>query len=133
MDDVDQAYNSAKKAQKEWSAVNPYQKRDVIRKAADLLEERKDEMIDILVKNTGSTINKATMETNLTIEIIRLAETMPFEMETIQNQSMIPGKKNHVIRKPLGKEAPNKIIENFNTFLEVNLSPASKIFLGFRN
>jgi len=133
MDDVDQAYNSAKKAQKEWSAVNPYQKRTIIRKAADLLEERKDEMIDILVKNTGSTINKATMETNLTIEIIRLAETMPFEMETIQNQSMIPGKKNHVIRKPLGKEAPNKIIENFNTFLEVNLSPASKIFLGFRN
>jgi len=102
IDDVDQAYNSAKKSQKEWSAVNPYEKRTIIRKAADLLEERKDQMIDILVKDTGSTMNKATMETNLTIEIIRLAETMPFEMETIQNQSMIPGKKNHLIRKPLG-------------------------------
>jgi len=100
--DVDEAYKSAQKAQKKWTKINPYQKHEIIRKAADLLQERKEEIIDILVQDSGSTRVKANQEVEATISIIRLAETMPFKMETIENESMIPGKKNKLMRNPLG-------------------------------
>lgn len=102
MDDVDTAFESAEKAEKDWAKMNPYEKRDIMRKAADLLEERQEEIVEILIEDSGSTLAKAQQEVGLTIEIIRLAETMPFDMETIMNESMIPGKKNQMIRKPLG-------------------------------
>lgn len=102
MEDVDEAFESALEAQKDWAKTNPYEKHEIMRKAADLLEERQEEIIDILIKDSGSTLAKAQQEVNLTVNIIRLAERMPFEMETISNVSMIPGKRNKMIRKPLG-------------------------------
>jgi len=102
MADVDEAFNSAKKVQKEWNKTNPFEKHEIMRKAADILEDRREEIIDNLVKDSGSTVIKAKMEVDLTVSIIRLAENMPFAMETIVNDSMIPGKKNNIIRKPLG-------------------------------
>ncbi len=102
MEDIDEAFESAEKAQKEWAKTNPFEKHEIMRKAADLLEERQEEIVEILIEDSGSTLAKAQQETDLTINIIRLAERMPFEMETISNTSMIPGKKNHMHRKPLG-------------------------------
>lgn len=102
MDDVNEAYESAKEVQEAWEQTNPFKKHEIIRNAADILEERKEEITEILVEDAGSTLAKAEMEVDLTIQIIRLAETMPFKMETITNESMIPGKKNDMTRKPLG-------------------------------
>lgn len=102
MDDVNEAFESAEKAQKDWAKTNPFEKHEIMRKAADLLEEREEEIIDILIKDSGSSLAKAKQELGITVQIIRLAERMPFEMETISNTSMIPGKKNQMHRKPKG-------------------------------
>lgn len=102
MADVNEAFESAKEAQKEWSKTSPFEKNKIMQKAATLLEERKEEIINILIQDSGSTRIKAEMEVGITVQIIRLAERMPFKMETIVNESMIPGKKNNMIRKPLG-------------------------------
>lgn len=102
LDDIDEAYQSAKKHQLTWSDMNPFERNGIMRKAAEIMEQRKDELIDILVKDSGSTIIKATQEVELSISIIRLATNFPFAMETTVNQSMIPGKTNYLIRKPLG-------------------------------
>lgn len=102
LEDLDEAYEVAAKHQADWAAINPFQGNSILRKAITIKEERKDELADILVQESGSTIIKANQEVDLTIEITRLAAEFSFAMETTKNQSMIPGKTNHLIRKPLG-------------------------------
>lgn len=102
LEDLNEAYEVAEKHQADWAAMNPFQRNGIMRKAIAIMEERKEELVDILVKESGSTVMKASQEVDLTIEITRLAAEFPFAMETTKNQSMIPGKTNHLIRKPLG-------------------------------
>ncbi|MCC5895827.1 MAG: aldehyde dehydrogenase family protein [Alkalibacterium sp.] len=102
LDDLDKAYKSARKHQKEWEKTGPFERAAIIRKAIKITEERKDEITDMLVKDAGSTVAKAQLEIDIVIAIMHLAAEFPFQMETIVNQSMIPGKKNYLIRKPAG-------------------------------
>lgn len=102
MENVDKAFKAAERAQKEWANTNSYEKHEILRKAADISEACQDEIVEILINDSGSTFAKATQEFNTTVQIIRLAETMPFKMETIANQSMIPGKRNKLIRRAKG-------------------------------
>jgi aldehyde dehydrogenase (NAD+) len=101
-EDLDKAYESAKRHQKEWEKVSPFEKAGIIRKAIKIIEDRKEEITDILVKDAGSTIAKAQFEIDIVIAVMHLSAEFPFQMETIVNQSMIPGKKNYVQRKPVG-------------------------------
>ena len=101
-EDLDKAYESAKRHQKEWEKVSPFEKAGIIRKAIKIIEDRKEEITDILVKDAGSTIAKAQLEIDIVIAVMHLSAEFPFQMETIVNQSMIPGKKNYVQRKPVG-------------------------------
>lgn len=48
------AVNAAADAFPDWAAVAPSQKRLLFLKAADLLEKRKDELIDLLARETGA-------------------------------------------------------------------------------
>ncbi|GAA0482289.1 aldehyde dehydrogenase family protein [Alkalibacterium indicireducens] len=100
--DLDKAYESAKRHQKEWEKVSPFEKAGIIRKAIKIIEDRKEEITDILVKDAGSTIAKAQLEIDIVIAVMHLSAEFPFQMETIVNQSMIPGKKNYLQRKPVG-------------------------------
>ncbi|WP_368646329.1 aldehyde dehydrogenase family protein [Alkalibacterium putridalgicola] len=102
LEDLDKAYESARSHQKEWAETNPFQRAAVIKKAIHLMEDRKDEIVDILIKDAGSTMAKAELELDITLSVMSLAAEFPFRMETIVNDSMIPGKKNHLIRKPVG-------------------------------
>lgn len=101
-EDLDKAYESAKRHQKEWEEVSPFEKAGIIRKAIKIIEDRKEEITDILVKDAGSTIAKAQLEIDIVIAVMHLSAEFPFQMETIVNQSMIPGKKNYLQRKPVG-------------------------------
>ena len=49
-----------------------------MRKAIAIVEERKEESTDILVKESGSTVMKAQQKIDLSIAIIRLAADFPF-------------------------------------------------------
>jgi aldehyde dehydrogenase (NAD+) len=55
-DDLDRAYRSAQRAQQEWGNMLPAQQQEVLDKAAAILTERKDEIVDLLVKEGGSTV-----------------------------------------------------------------------------
>ncbi|MER2064375.1 MAG: aldehyde dehydrogenase family protein, partial [Alkalibacterium sp.] len=102
LEDLNDAYESAKRHQKEWAETNPFQRAAIIKKAIKIMEDRKEEIVDMLIKDAGSTVAKAELELDITLAVMSLATEFPFRMETIVNQSMIPGKKNHLIRKPLG-------------------------------
>lgn len=61
-EDVDEAFWAAAAAQRDWAAAPPSDRSAVMRTAARLMEERKDEITGWLVCETGGTVAKAELE-----------------------------------------------------------------------
>ncbi len=110
-EDVDQAYRAAKEAQQEWEAVNAYQKVAVMEKAAELLKERREEIIRILIEENGASHLKANIEADAAMGILKEAATFPLRMQGKIMPSVIPGKENRIYHKPAGVAG---IISPFN-------------------
>ncbi|KGR89658.1 aldehyde dehydrogenase [Ureibacillus massiliensis 4400831 = CIP 108448 = CCUG 49529] len=102
IEDIDEAYKAAEKAQKEWEAINVYERAAIMEKAVDLLEERKDEILQILVVENGASYTKAKIEINASIAIMKEAATFPLRMHGRLMPSVIPGKENRIYQKPAG-------------------------------
>lgn len=99
--DVDEAYQAAQKAQKEWIAKTPQERRQVIKKAADLIEEQQAEIMEWLVKEGGATKIKAGLEINLAKGITEEAASFPLRIES----RILPastGEESFVMRRPVG-------------------------------
>ncbi|MCM3598397.1 aldehyde dehydrogenase family protein [Metabacillus idriensis] len=100
--DLDRAYLAAEHAQKEWGATLPQEKQTVLDKVALALTERKEEIIDMLVHESGSTKVKAEVEWAAALRIVKEASTFPYRMEGKILPSTIPGKENRVYRTAKG-------------------------------
>lgn len=100
--DVDKAYASARTAQREWAGLTPNKRSKVIARAAELLAERREEIVDWLITESGSTAIKANKEVSLAIAITREAATFPARMTGQIFPSNTPNKEVRVYRKPLG-------------------------------
>lgn len=101
-DDLNEAYESLEKTQVDWAKTEPYAVNHIIEQAADIMVKRRDELVQWLVKDSGSTVIKANIEVNACIGIIKLAAEYPFLLETTVSRSAVPDKVNHIIRKPVG-------------------------------
>jgi len=62
--DLDAAYRAAKAAQPGWEAQMPGERAAIIQRAAAIMEARRDEIIDWLIRESGSTRLKARLEWN---------------------------------------------------------------------
>lgn len=101
-DDVDAAYTAAASAQREWMAMLPTKRQAILAKAADLMDARREEIADWLVKESGSSRLKAGFEIDNAIGITREAATFPLRMEGELYPSVTPGKENRVYHQPVG-------------------------------
>ena len=59
--DLDEAFASAAKAQRKWDAVLPAEKAAVFRRAASIMEDRHEEIVSWLIRESGSTRIKAEL------------------------------------------------------------------------
>lgn len=100
--DLDKAYAVAKEAQTEWATMLPQNRRALIEKFAEVTLQHKEDIIDWLVKESGSTRIKAEGEFLASMAIIKEAATFPFRMDGLIKPSIVPNKENRVYRKPLG-------------------------------
>jgi len=100
--DVDDAYRAAEAAQQQWAAQPPSARRDVLLRAAQILEERRQEIVDWLVAESGSTVGKANFEVSAAAAITLEASSFPFRAHGKILESNKPGKENRVYRRPLG-------------------------------
>jgi aldehyde dehydrogenase (NAD+) len=100
--DIDEAYAAAEEAQKEWASTPPSQKRNIFDEAAHIMKERKEEIIDWIIRDMGGTRTKAALEWNLVFENIRVASGYPFTVKGEIYPSMIPGKESRMYRNPKG-------------------------------
>ena len=101
-EDLDEAYRAAAAAQEEWAATPPKDRAAVLRRAAEILEERRDEVIDWLVKEAGSTRIKADSEVSLAIAITQEAASFPTRVHGKIFDSNTPNRETRVYRKPVG-------------------------------
>ncbi|MBH0231618.1 aldehyde dehydrogenase family protein [Halobacillus yeomjeoni] len=101
-EDLNEAYRSADEAQGEWETLTPAKVQSYFDELLRLVKERKDEIIDWLVKESGSTVIKAGVEYQAAVRIIREASSFPTRMKGEILPSDTPGKENRVYRSPKG-------------------------------
>ena len=101
-DDMDAAFRRAQEVQTEWAATGPSARGEIMHRAVAVFDARKEEIIDWLIHEAGSTRLKAEIEWGSARGIILESASMPSRAHGHILPSDIPGKESRVYRKPLG-------------------------------
>lgn len=126
--DLNEAYDSAAAAQQDWASQPPLERAAIMRSAADVMTDRKDEIVGWLVRETGGTSAKAELEWNLVRSVMWEAASMPHHVEGRIMPSDIPGKESRVYREPVGVVA---VISPWNFPMQLsNRSVAPALAVG---
>jgi aldehyde dehydrogenase (NAD+) len=100
---LQESFEIAKEAQKEWAKTSVEERREVLHKTAEYLKANREAIVDVIVRETGGTFLKANVEVHLTLEL--LEESIKFADEIYKVREVpahIEGKVNHIHRLPLG-------------------------------
>ncbi|MBE7679161.1 aldehyde dehydrogenase family protein [Paenibacillus sp. P13VS] len=100
--DIDRAYEAAQKSSLEWRKSLPGIKEGILRKVSSLMTDRKEEILNLLITESGSTRIKAESEFAAAKRIVDEAASFPYRMKGELIPSNTPGKENRVIREPKG-------------------------------
>ncbi len=100
--DLDDAYASAARAQTDWAAALPISRANVMRRAAEVMQARRNEVISWLIRESGSTRLKATLEFESTHAIMLWAASAAYLAEGRELPTDVPSKEGRVVRKPVG-------------------------------
>ncbi|MGY1409211.1 MULTISPECIES: aldehyde dehydrogenase family protein [unclassified Luteimonas] len=101
-EDLDEAYRAAQDAQPAWEAMGPGARAAVLHKAVTIFDARKDEIIDWLVRESGSTRIKAGIEWGSARAITLEAAGMPGRSHGHILPSDVRGRQSLVYRQALG-------------------------------
>jgi acyl-CoA reductase-like NAD-dependent aldehyde dehydrogenase len=80
-EDARQAIAAAKSAFAEWAASPPAMRRQIFLKAADIMEDRQDEMVKALMEENGSTIGIAMFQVNFVPGLFRMAAGAGYDVK----------------------------------------------------
>ncbi|ALS25407.1 aldehyde dehydrogenase [Paenibacillus naphthalenovorans] len=98
-----EAIDMAKQAQKKWAKSSADERKTVIYKAAEYLKANRAAIVDIIVRETGGTLLKANVEVHLALEVLEEAIHYADAIDQVREiPSAIEGKVNHIRRLPLG-------------------------------
>ncbi|MGI5356601.1 aldehyde dehydrogenase family protein [Streptomyces sp. CA-252508] len=128
VEEIDQAYRAAERAQPAWADTNPYTRRAVFERALRLIEEREEEITEAIIAELGGTRTKAAFELHLAKEFLREAVNLALRPEGRILPSPVDGKENRLYRVPVGVVG---VISPFNfPFLLSIKSVAPALALG---
>ena len=100
--DLDDAYTAAARAQKAWAASMPSERMSVMLRSATIMEARRAEIVDWLIREAGSTRYKAELEWQFVHSITLEAASFPHRVEGRILPLDEPGKESRAYRQPLG-------------------------------
>ncbi|MBH0007491.1 aldehyde dehydrogenase family protein [Psychrobacter sp. SWN149] len=101
-DQLNEAYDAATQAQEAWAKQTPATRAAVLYKVVNILDQRQEEIVDWLIKESGSTRIKAMVEFGATRAITLEAATFPNRVHGEIRPSNTPGKENFIYREPIG-------------------------------
>ena len=96
------AIDAAYAARESWGNTSPAEREIILIRAAEILEAKRGEIVDVLIDEAGSTFGKAQFEVSFTVNMIRASSG---EARRIFGQvipSDVPGLLSFAIRRPLG-------------------------------
>lgn len=100
--DLDQAFDAAHRAQVEWAFTLPSERAALFFRAVAILDARKEEIIQWLIRESGSTRIKAGVEWGAVRAGMLEAATMPAAAQGHIIPVDKPGKEARVYKKPVG-------------------------------
>lgn len=100
--DLDEAYQAAKDAQIQWAQTAPAKRTELLLNVVKIFDSRREEIIDWLIKESGSTRIKAQIEWGAARSITLEAASFPSRSHGRILHSNVPGKENRVYREPIG-------------------------------
>jgi benzaldehyde dehydrogenase (NAD) len=92
---------SARAAQKSWAALAPDERAAVFMRALQVGEAYREEIIDWLIRESGSSHAKAAFELKVTLRAIQLAAAMPYQAQGLVLPTE-PARMSLARRRPLG-------------------------------
>ena len=101
-EDVDEALDAARKAQKEWEKTPAIQRAAYLLKMAEGIKERRGEFIEIIMREQGKTRSWATIEVDATISYFEYMATFARHIEGEIIPSENPGETIFLSKKPIG-------------------------------
>jgi acyl-CoA reductase-like NAD-dependent aldehyde dehydrogenase len=101
-EDARRAIEAAAAAFPAWSQTAPEAKQAIFLKAADVLESRNDEIVDLLERETGSTFGFAMFQMHFVAGLLRQAAAIPYAPIGQVIPTDIPGRMAMSIRQPVG-------------------------------
>ena len=101
-EDVDEALDAARKAQKEWEKTPAIQRAAYLLKMAEGIKERRGEFIEIIMREQGKTRSWATIEVDATISYFEYMATFARHIEGEIIPSDNPGETIFLSKKPSG-------------------------------
>jgi len=106
LEDVERAIEKAEKGKKIMGEISLFERSEILRRTAEIIEKNKEDFALTLVKEVGKTIKEARIEVRRAIEIFRLAseEAKRIHGETLPFESVLNGEKRvgYFIRVPVG-------------------------------
>ncbi|QCI13113.1 aldehyde dehydrogenase family protein [Pseudomonas putida] len=100
--DLDEAYAKAAEVQPTWAALGPSARAAVLLRAAQIFDERHEELVDWIVRESGSTRIKAEVEWSSAKAITLEAASFPNRVHGRIVESDVAAKESRIYRKPLG-------------------------------
>lgn len=97
-----QAIDAAYAARESWGNTPPAEREIILIRAAEIIEAKRSEFVDILIDEAGSTFGKAQFEVSFTVTQVRASAG---EARRLFGQTMpsdLPGLVSMAIRRPLG-------------------------------
>lgn len=126
--DLDDAYQAAAKAQLDWAAKSPAERAQILINVTQVMDKRHDEIVDILIRESGSTRMKAEMEFGATRACTFAAAMLSSQVTGKIIHGNTPDKESRVYRTAKGVIG---VISPWNWPLHLsNRSVAPAIALG---
>jgi len=102
VDDAVRAANAAARAFPSWSATPPSERRELLNKAADLLERRTGDFVQAMIAETGSTASWGQFNCRLAASVLREAGAMASQVTGEVVPADKPGSFAMAVRQPCG-------------------------------
>ena len=100
--DVDHAYQTAQDAVKTWSKSDAKIRKQLADRVTDIIQSRREEIINLLIDESGSTRLKANIEVDAALAIVHEASTFPNRILDSKLKSPDPERHSWVYKKALG-------------------------------
>ncbi len=102
IEDVNEALDAARAAQKAWAAKPAVERAGYLKKLADGIRARREEFIDIIMREQGKTLTWATVETDVTAEYFDYMASFARHIEGEIIPSDRPNETILLTKKPIG-------------------------------